>query len=68
MSGGISHKHITIHEHLVTYLLFDFLTSFICLVSVELAGPVTACCAGKIPTLMDTQTRNSNARMSTVKR
>lgn len=40
----------------------------ICLVSVELAGLVMATCAGKILTLMDTQMRNSNARMRTVKR
>lgn len=37
--------------------------SFLCLVSVELAGLVTDTCVGRIPTLTDTQMTNSNAKI-----
>lgn len=48
---------------LSAHTLSEFLKGFICLVSVELAGPVTDTCVGRIPTLTDTQMRSSNAKM-----
>lgn len=46
----------------------EFLKSFLFLDSVESAGPVTDTCVGRIPTLTDTQMKNSNAKIQAVKR
>lgn len=61
----------TLYTHIVynsTHMVSELLRTFIYLVSVELAGLVTDTCAGRIPTLMDTQMRSSNARIWTVER
>lgn len=54
--------------HSFTHRLSESLKGFICLVSVESAGRVTDTCVGRTPTSTDTQTRNSNAKIQTVKR
>lgn len=46
----------------------EFVRSFICLVSVELAGLEMDTCVERIRTLMDIQMRNSNAKIQTAER
>lgn len=56
------HTH-TSCKHNSIHMLSELLKGFICLVSVELAGPGTDTCVGRTPTLTDTQMRNSNAKI-----